>query len=429
MENKSIGSLFAKYVFLNIISIIGISAYILADTVFVARGVGADGLTAMNLALPFFNLIQGAGLMIGMGASTRFSISKSDKVFTQAIYFVLMVSSILVLMGTFFSEDISVLLGADSVIKEMTSDYLRVILTFSPMFMLNNTMLCFVRNDNDPKLSMIAMLCGSISNIILDYIYVFIMNLGMFGAALATGTAPVVSLCIQMTHMLRKRNSFHFKPMKLKLPVIRDIGALGVSSLISELSSGVVIVVFNFVILGLAGNTGVAVYGIIVNIALVIIAVFTGISEGMQPLASKFYGMGEKENVVKVYRYGVTTAIVFSVAIYLISFIYAEPIVAIFNSENDLTIANMAVEGMKYYFTAFVFVGINVITAIFFSSTDNPKPAFVISILRGFVIIIPMAFIMSKLFGMTGVWWTLTASEFIVSIFSVFMINKSIRCK
>lgn len=426
MENVSIERVFAKYVLLNIISMIGISAYILADTVFIARGIGADGLTALNLALPLFNVIQGSGLMIGMGASTRFSISKSEVVFTQALYFALFLSLILAVIGFLFSDNLSLLLGADEVTKDMTSSYLKVILMFSPMFMLNNTMLCFVRNDNNPKLAMIAMTCGSISNIILDYVYVFPMNLGIFGAALATGTAPVVSLIIQSSHIWRKKNSFHVKAIKPTFSVIKDIGALGVSSLISEMSSGVVIVVFNFVILGLAGNTGVAAYGIIVNIALVIISIFTGISEGIQPLVSRSYGKGEKDNVKKVYKYGVITAISISIVVYLVSFIYAEPIVTIFNRENDPVLMNMAVDGMKFYFTAFIFVGINVITSIFFSSTDNPKPAFIISIMRGFVVIVPMAFIMSRLFGMTGVWWTLTVSELIVSCFSMFIVRKNI---
>lgn len=299
MINESIGKVFAKYVTFNIISLVGMSAYILADTFFIARGIGKDGLTALNLALPLFSLIQGSGLMIGMGSSTRFSISKSKNIFTQAIYFALFLSILLAIIGILFSDNISVILGADSVTKSMTSIYIKVILIFAPMFMLNNTMLCFVRNDNNPKLAMIAMTCGSISNIILDYIYVFPMNLGMMGAALATGTAPVVSLCIQSLHIIKKKNTFHINFNKLNLNSIKDIVVLGISSLISEMSSGIVIIVFNFVILSLSGNTGVAAYGIIVNIALVITSIFTGISEGMQPLSSSCYGRGEIYNVKK----------------------------------------------------------------------------------------------------------------------------------
>ena len=424
MKELSIEQKFAKYVLLNIISMIGISAYILADTIFIARGIGSYGLTALNLVLPFFNFINGIGLMIGMGSSTRFSISKSNKIFTQAIYFIIFISSLLVLIGILFSKNISILLGADNEILNITSSYLKIILMFSPMFMLNNLMLCFVRNDNNPKLAMIAMTCGSISNIILDYIYVFPLKLGMTGAALATGTAPIVSLCIQSTHILKKKNSFYIKKILPSLNIIKDIATLGVSSFISEMSSGIVIIVFNFVILNISGNKGIAAYGIIVNIALVIIAVFTGISEGIQPLSSSSYGKNQINDAKKVYKYGIITAIGFSITIYIISYIYASPIVSIFNTENDIQLSMMAIDGLKYYFTAFIFVGINIITAIFLSSIDKPKPAFIISILRGFIIIIPMAFIMSTLFNMTGVWWTLTASEFIVSCVSLTIIKK-----
>lgn len=424
MESSNIKKTFGKYVALNVLGMIGLSCYILADTFFVARGLGANGLTALNLAIPIYSFINGVGLMIGMGGAIRYSISKSKTIFTQSAYLILILASLFFLVGLLFSSQLATLLGADAATHQMTSTYLQIILCFSPMFMLNNLIICFVRNDGDPKLSMIAMLLGSFSNIILDYVFIFPFKMGMFGAALATGIAPVISLIVLSLHIIKKRNSFKIHRVKPHIKAFCDVSLLGMPSLITEFSSGIVIIIFNGIILGLAGNLGVAAYGIIANIALVVIAIFTGISQGMQPIISKNHGSGNNDNVKKVLRYGITVSIVFALVIYIVSFIFAEPIVSVFNKDQNLELAKTAVDGLRIYFTAFVFVGINVLTATYFSSIDKPRNAFSISLLRGFVVVIPTAFIMSSLFGITGVWLTITFTEIIVLFVSLRMLKK-----
>lgn len=419
MKDTNIKETFFKYVSLNIIGMIGLSCYILADTFFVARGIGANGLTALNLAIPVYSFIHGTGLMFGMGGATRFTISKSEKIFTQAVYYVLFVACVFVIAGLFFTSQIATVLGADADTLQNTKTYLKVILCFSPMFLINNVMICFVRNDNNPKLAMIAMLVGSLSNIVLDYVFIFPCNLGMFGAAFATGIAPVISLIILSTHFIRKRNSFYFKIKNVKIAGFSDMVCLGVSSLITEFSSGIVMIVFNTIILRLVGNVGVAAYGIIANISLVVIAVFTGISQGMQPILSLLYREKKKENIRKIVRYGFVTATFIAVIVYAISFVFAEPIVTAFNKDHNIQLNQIAVNGLRIYFTAFIFVGINILCATYFSSVDKPKNAFVISLLRGFLVIVPAAFILSALFGINGVWLTMTVTEFIVVLVSI----------
>lgn len=192
--------------------------------------------------------------------------------------------------GLLFPYQIAALLGADESILPLTGIYLRILLMFAPMFMLNNLLICFVRNDKKPQLSMAAMLVGSLSNIVLDYVFIFPLGLGMAGAAFATGVAPVVSMLILSRHFRRKENQFHLCRIRPSLKRIRDISALGVSALIVEVSSGIVMIVFNFLILKDSGNLGVAAYGILANIALVLISIFTGISQGVQPILSSCFG-------------------------------------------------------------------------------------------------------------------------------------------
>ena len=413
-----------KYVTLNVLGMIGLSCYILADTFFIARSIGPYGLTALNLAIPIYSLIHGAGLMVGMGGATRYSITKSKTIFTQSLYFVLILSSIFLIIGLFFPNQLASLLGADMVTHPMVSVYLRVILCFSPAFMINNLMICFIRNDGNPRLSMMAMLLGSFSNILLDYAFLFMFPLGMLGAAIATGIAPVISLMILYSHKRKKKHGFHLHKSKPLLKALADISLLGVSSLITELSSGIVIIVFNIIILGHLGNLGVAAYGIIANISLVIIAIFTGISQGIQPIISQSYGERKYTPMRRILKLGIIVAAMFGLFVYVVSCLFAEPIISVFNKDQNLQLVTIAKEGIYLYFISFLFTGFNLVLATYFGSTDQPKYSFLISILRGVVLIVPMAVILSSLYGMTGVWIAMPLTEMIVlTIFLAKLIN------
>jgi len=178
--NKTIFKDFSKYVSFNILGQIAYSCYTLADTFFVSADIGTNGLTALNLAFPVFCIISGTGLMIGIGGSSRFSILKSrnesntaDQVFTNGLILVLLFASIFFFTGLFASQHLVTVLGADIQVFETTNRYLKVLMLFAPAFLLNHFLQCFVRNDGNPSLSMAAMITGSFSNIVLDYIFIF----------------------------------------------------------------------------------------------------------------------------------------------------------------------------------------------------------------------------------------------------------------
>lgn len=425
-KKESIFMTFLQYVSLNVLGMIGLSCYILADTYFVAKGMGTEGLSALNLAIPIYSFINGLGLMIGIGGSTRYAILKSGKkadeanhVFTHSILFGLMIGVIFLLVGIFYSDRLSWLLGADNHTFSKTNIYLKTLMCFSPMFILNNILICFIRNDGSPRLSMIAMLTGSFSNVILDYIFIFPMGMGMFGAAFATGLAPIISMGVLASYFIRRKNYFKLVKHIPNFFSIKDICSLGISALITEVSSGIVIIIFNMVILGLAGNTGVAAYGIIANLSLVAVAIFTGVAQGTQPVVSSNYGQGNHKNVLKVLKYAIICSVIIAASLYLIVSLFTNQLIGIFNEGNDMELARLASEGLRLYFTAFVFVGINIISAAFFSSIERPVPSFIISILRGCIVIIPIAFIAAKYFGMTGIWISFPVTELITALTSM----------
>lgn len=427
---------FVKYSSLNVLGMIGLSCYILADTFFVSKGLGTNGLTALNLAIPIYSFIHGSGLMIGMGGGTKYSIQKSqgkDKVansiFSHVVAIAAIFAAVFVLIGLFFSGNIVTLLGADETVYQMTKTYLQVILLFAPAFLMNNVLLCFVRNDGAPQLSMTAMITGSLSNIILDYVFIFPCQMGIFGAVFATGLAPIISMLILSSHFIKKKNQFHWIKCRLERRMAASICSSGIPSLITELSSGIVIIVFNSIILGLEGNVGVAAYGVIANLSLVIIAIYTGIAQGIQPIMSRNYGVGNHRNIQLILRYALITMLILSVLVYMGVFLGAEQITAIFNSERNELLQTIAVEGLKLYFIACPFAGFNIIISIYFTSTEYPIPANIISILRGFFVIIPMAFLLSSIAQITGVWCAFPATELLVTIVGVifFVMSKKLR--
>lgn len=419
---------FSKYVSLNILGMIGVSFYILADTYYIAKALGANGIAALNFAIPAFSIVHGIGLMIGIGGAARFGILKSQNkekeaegVFARALKLGVGMGLVFALTGLFASKTLSSVLGADAVTLPLTHAYMATILIFAPFFIMNNTVLAFVRNDNNPKLAMMAMLGGSVSNVVLDYIFLFPFKMGMFGAAFATSLAPIVSLGILSLHFARKKSRPAILKHKLTLAGIKDILNLGSSTFVMEVSSAVVLTTFNLLILGLEGNKGVAAYGIVANIAFVAVAIFTGLGQGVQPLISRYYGMKKWGLVKKVKRYALLTAVLIAGLIYAGTFLYSETLISLFNNENDLAIAELADQGMKIYFLGFFFVGINIVTAMFLSATEKARAAFVISILRGMAVIVPTALLLSNLWGMTGVWSAFVLTELLVAGFALYL--------
>ena len=404
-NEQSIFHTFFKYVSSNVLGMIGFSCYILADVFFIARGIGADALAALNLTLPAYNLMNGIGLMIGMGGAARYSLSStrpdSDThrtAFTHALLLAALCALFFSFAGAFCSEEISAILGADHDTIGYASDYIRILLLFSPLFL--------------------GMLIGSLANIVLDYIFIYPLGMEMAGAATATATAPVISMLIMSVHFIKKNNRFHITKIRLSLKRAADICFLGVSYLVLELSSGIVIIVFNFLILKLNGNTGVAAYGILANIALVLTSVFTGIAQGIQPIVSRHADAKGKHVQNSIRKYALITSLLLSLVSYITISLFSVPIAEAFNKADDPLLTTIASGGMRIYFINLFFAGVNIIASAFLCSCDKPKLAFVISVLRGFILIIPAAWILSSLFGLTGIWLTVPVTEAIVCLFS-----------
>ena len=427
---------FLRYVSLNVLSMLGLSLYVLADTYFIANGVGTRGLAALNLVLPVYSFVNGIGLMLGMGGATHFSMaqgqgnhSRGSVLFSQMLLAGGMAGVLLTLMGIFASRPLVMLLGASEEIVPLASSYIQTILSFSIAFLVNNICICFVRNDGAPHLSMAAMLTASMSNIVLDYIFVFPLHMGMFGAAFATGLSPVISLCVLSIHWFRGTSGVRICRPQGKWREFFRVAATGAPSFVTEFSYGIVMLLFNITLLAISGNTAVAAYGIITNIALVCMAMFNGIGQGIQPIISVYYGAGKPLWAQKVYRYACFTALIFGVSFLAAGWIFPEWITSVFNGEKDPYLAELAIQGIRITFVTFLFMGINIVTISYFACIGQSRSAFLISIMRGIVAVVPSIAILSALWGIDGVWSAMPAAEAIAAMISLFLITKDWKQK
>ena len=423
MKNQTLKEFF-KYVSANVIAMIGLSCYILADTFFISLSLGKTGLASLNLAMPSFSIVFSIGLMFGIGGSTKFAIYKgagdvksANKVFTHTVFVVACFAVVFVL------------LGADGKTFSGSKTYVQIILCFAPFFMFNNVLQNFIRNDGAPRLAMTASLLGNLFNIVFDYVFIFPCKLGMLGAALATGISPVISMLILMIFFFRKKNTFRLEKTKLSLRVFGEIISLGLASFIAEFGFGLVMMLINKLFKSLGGDTAVAAFAIVVNVYYVINAIFNGISLGTQPIISFSYGQRDFTRIRQVLKYALITIGATAAVLYVILFFSADGIAAIFNTEKAEDLQKLATTGIKLYFISSLFSGFNLLFSSYFSASDKGACSQIITLLRGVVLIIPLAYLFAHLWKITGLWLATPAAEMLtlVAAIIIFFVTRKKR--
>ena len=315
------------------------------------------------------------------------------------------------LVGLLGADPICRWLGSDAATHDKMVVYLRTLYCFAPLFLCNQLFAAFVRNDGAPNRVMLGTMLGTLGNIVLDYLFIFPLGMGMLGAVLATACAPLIGITIQSFYFRKPTCQIRVRSCRLRWQMFQPIFLLGGAEWITEVASGIVIFCFNFVILRKAGNTGVAAYGIIANIALVAACLCTGIAQGVQPLLSRSYGKSDQTEMKKLLRMTICTALGFAAVLYGVLFGFTEPIVRLFNSTGNSTLQAMAETGTRIYFVAFCFVGVNIATSAFFAAVDRPAEAFCISLLRSGVLLLPLVFLFAAVWDMNGVWASYPVAE------------------
>lgn len=432
MENNSLLKNFTRYVGLNIIGLMSSTVCIFIDYLFIAMAMGADGLAALSFATPAFTIMYAFGLLLGVGGGAKYAeqVAKGKQkhangFLTVAVKMCCIIAVPLIVIGVFFSSQISMLLGADGHIIQMTADYIRVIFIGSPFLLLFLLLTGFERNDGSPKIAMIAAVIHNGANILFDYIFIIVFDWGMFGASLATMTAAFCAFSYLCIHWLMGKANFRIVKTRLVLRKAIIICGIGGSSFLSYSLYSFLTITFNITLNNLGGNIAVAAFGIITSLAFLVQNVFVGIGQGIQPIASFYYGKNDSKNLEKLTSYAIRTNVVLALVVISVIFLFTDAIVSIFNSEHDVALAVLAMEGVRIYFIAFLFYGTTFTCYSFLSVTSNPRFALVASFLQGGGLTIPIVIILSGLLGVTGVWISYPVSELILVIINIFFLHRA----
>lgn len=423
--------LYFKYFFPTMCAALSTSVYILFDTIFIGQGVGSKGLTALNISLPIYSIYFGTGLLIGIGGSTLMSIEKgrerldkANKIFTLSFILGFILATIYCIIGFVFLEEIALVLGATKEIMPFVKEYMVVVVIGTIPFVMGSVMAPFIRADKAPKKAMFAVIFSGFLNIILDYIFVFPLDMGMRGAAIATVFSYTISCLILLTHLLSKNNTLRFKKDFYKLSYITRIFKCGLPSLFIEVSLGFVIFIFNIQILKIIGDDGVTAYSIISNTGIIAVALFNGISQTIQPLISINMGANLKERATRLRNLGLFTALVIGVVFFILCIIFPEQIVRIFVNPNNEVLA-IAINSIRIYSIAFIVMGINMVSGAYFQSIELAKESFIIAFCRGLLFVSICVFILPIFLGINGVWLSVPIGELLTLFVTIVFVKKN----
>lgn len=427
---KPVNHLFFHYLIPAICATMVTSIYVLADTIIIGKGIGATAVAALNIALPVYNVFFGFGLLFGVGGSVLMSIhrgsgnkEKADAFFTMSLLLNGVIWAAATVLCVIFMEDIAWLLGATDETIGYIMDYIPCIIWGAGVFLFSSFLQTFIRNDGAPKLSMNAVIAGGVTNIILDYIFVYPMDMGMFGAALATVIGSTLTVVILVTHFFSKKNQLCFSVKNMRLAYIREIFVNGFTSFIIEAASGFTIFVFNQQLLKYFGNTGITVYGIICNTAIVVISLCKGIEQAAQPILSINYGAGLTKRLLRVQSLSIRTSLIVCAVPVILGFVVPNLFTYIF-IHPDASILAMSAPAIRIYFSGFIFLGVNMVFICYFQSVAKAAASLTLCLLRGCVLITAFVWLLPSFIGSSGIWFAFPAAEFVTMLIGIVIYRK-----
>lgn len=424
--------LFLRYLFPSISSTLVTSIYIFADTVIIGKGVGASGMAALNIVIPLFGLYFGAGVMLGVGGGVLMSVAngggdtkRAKAYFTTAIVCGFFFSLLFTLAGILFFQPMMRLLGSDGADQKLIFDYGIWVVSGCSLFLFSSLLQAFVRNDRAPKHAMAAVITGGVLNMALDYLFVFPLQMGIKGAAIATLIGTAVTIGILLLHFVKKENTMYLDLRSFSIANAWAIIKNGFSGFLMEIANSIVILFFNLQLLKYIGEAGVVVYGIISNSVIIAMSLFNGVSQAAQPIMAANFGADHWDRVFCVRRMGMVTTGAFGVVIFLLGSLFPETAVHIFLNEPDQMVVDLAGSALRIYFPSFLFMSLNFFSTNYFQSVLLPQKALFISLSRGILLPIVLVFLLPILFDVTGIWATMPIAELIALLLVLLFLWKS----
>lgn len=410
-------------------SLMVFSLYSIVDGLFVARGVGEYAMTAVNLSVPFVNLLFSIAVIFAVGTSTiiayllgQKNAQSANKLFSQNLATLVVIGVTISVLVLAFTEPLARLLGAEEVTLEYTIHYLQGLAPFAVCFMISYNLEVLVKTDGRPRLALVTVCVGCVTNCVLDYLAIFHWGLGIWGAAAATGASQLLTCIIYLTHFLGKHTTFHPVRFRMDWKIYRRLLPIGISDGLTELCNGLMIFLFNHTILRCIGTDGLVAYTIIAYANTLVINITMGVSQGSQPLISFQNGRGDGAAIGNLLRYGLRTMCGIAAVCFTVLFLAAPKLVAVYLPEAGAEMLTFATDAFRRYSLCYLPVGFNIYIAGFLTAMERPLPAVSISTGRGLILQGSILLLLAAVLGGSSIWFAPVISEVLCLGLSVFFL-------
>ncbi len=424
-----LGSL-VRFAFPTIIMMIFMGLYTIVDTVFVARFVNTNALSAINIVCPVINIIVGLGTMVATGGSAIIARkmgtgeeAEARSNFTLLILVGTVLGVLITLCGVIFLDDIIWALGANEVLYPYCRDYLFTLLLFTPASILQVLFQSLIVTAGKPGLGLSLSVGAGATNILLDYVFIVQLDMGIAGSALGTGIGYLIPTIIGTVFFLRSKGVLRFERPSFDLKVIGESCLNGSSEMVSQLATAVTTFLFNRVMMKLLGETGVAAITIIIYTQFLLTTIYIGFSMGVAPIISYNFG---NQNSIRLRRIFITCLSfigIVSVLIFSLSMLFGAPLVSIFAPKGS-AVYDIARNGFLIFPFSFLFCGINIFASATFTALSNGKVSAVISFSRTFGLITVGLLVLPVFLGVNGVWLAVPLAEAVTTCLAVVLILK-----
>ncbi len=428
LGSDRIPNLFTKIFLPTLVGMVCASIMTTIDGVFVGHGVGSDALAAVNIFAPFWLLMNGIGLLFGIGCSVVASIHISQDNLkaacinvTQTVIYGVMFTSLICVAISVFSVPTARLLGASDRLLPYVLDYQGWLAYALPAIFLESVGLLVIRLDCSPKYAMYTSAIPAVVNVVLDYVFLFVLHKGLEGVAIATLIGCWTGGIMVLVYMFFFSKAIRFYRLKMSLKSfrlsLRNLGyqfRLGISAFLGEASIAVLMFVGNYVFMDYLGEDGVAAFSIACYVLPFIFMTGNAISQSAQPIISYNHGAGDNARVLEARRISIATACFMGLLLSLAMFFGAKYVAALFLDTSEHAY-RLAVDGIPLMSFGFTFFVLNIAAIGYLQSVEKARPATIYALARGLVFLMPCFFLVPKLLGVPGIWLAFAVSEMLTS--------------
>ena len=430
LSGKSLKHDFIRFASATMASQMVFSLYSMVDGLMVSIGVNEYAMSAVNLAIPFTNALFSIAVLFAVGSSTLIAIylaqerrHEADVLFSQNFVTLLVLGAVITALVLLFLEPFARLLGADEITLDYVKQYILGIAPFSVCYLISYNLEVLVKTDGYPRYALLTVIGGCLTNCVLDYIAIFQLDMGVFGAAVATGISQLVTCLSYFAHFFSKRCSFRLRRFRFAPRLYARVVPIGLSDGVTELCTGLMIFLFNRTVLKCIGTDGVVTYTVIAYVTTIIINLMVGVSQGAQPLVSYHYGKGEHGACRTLLRYALTTVCILAPVLFAGLYVFAPQLVRAYLSHADDALVRYSVSAFRRYSFSYLLLGFNVVLGGFMTAVERPIPAICISVGRGLALQSAVLLTLAALFGGDAVWYTPVFSEAMCLVLSIFFLR------